>query len=317
MKSSINISKETLVKLYESGLSVSKIAEQLGTTRKVITRFFKNYGIELDPKRQFTRWANTKTVLEQLIEAHSKEEVEDLYIKQNKSNEDLQKLFNVKESQISELLKYYNIHKDKAAANKIAFEKKFRKWGSEEAYNEYMITKTNKTRIDKYGSLDNFYNIVTTKTLETRTANGTLGKSLIEDVIFEKLKTVFLDLIRNYHDIRYSTRTGKTFDCDFYSKALDLFIEYQGNWTHGFAEYDSTDPNCIELLKLWQEKAKTSKYYADAITTWTVRDVQKKTAIVQNKLKFMRLYYKNDHIEVIGYNCDESLCKKVDQLINS
>lgn len=77
------------------------------------------------------------------------------------------------------------------------------------------------------------------------------------------------NVIRQYHDERYP------FNCDFYIKSEDLFIELNAHWTHGGRPYDENDAACQEQLAKWREKAKTSRYYEGAIHTWVEKDVKK------------------------------------------
>ena len=46
------------------------------------------------------------------------------------------------------------------------------------------------------------------------------------------------------------------------------------------------------LLNKWKEKAKTSKFYSNAIVVWTKLDVQKRTIALKNNLKYYVIYNK-------------------------
>jgi hypothetical protein len=48
-------------------------------------------------------------------------------------------------------------------------------------------------------------------------------------------------------------------------------------------------------LLTWQEKAKTSKYYENAIVTWTVRDVAKIATAKANNLNY-KIYYEESEL---------------------
>ena len=96
-----------------------------------------------------------------------------------------------------------------------------------------------------------------------------------------RTKTIY----RNYKDSeRYP------FYCDFYIKEDDLFIELNAHWTHGGKPYDPNDEECQNQLIEWQEKAKTSQFYKNAIETWTVRDVKKLQCAQKNKLNYKVIY---------------------------
>ena len=46
----------------------------------------------------------------------------------------------------------------------------------------------------------------------------------------------------------------------------------------------------MEILKIWQEKAKQSKFYENAIKTWTERDVKKQKIAKENHLNYKVIY---------------------------
>ena len=52
-----------------------------------------------------------------------------------------------------------------------------------------------------------------------------------------------------------------------------------------------------EKLELWKSKAKTSKYYQNAIDTWTIRDVNKRKVANQNNLRLLEFFSYNDFLE--------------------
>ena len=76
----------------------------------------------------------------------------------------------------------------------------------------------------------------------------------------------FKEVYRQYGDERYP------FNCDFYIPEIDLFIEFNGVFTHGKEPFDSSNPEHLKILEKWKIKAKSSRYYQQAIHTWTVRD---------------------------------------------
>ena len=125
-----------------------------------------------------------------------------------------------------------------------------------------------------------------TKEYITRKLNNSFNTSKVEEDFYKKLleenktKTIY----RQYKDERYP------FYCDFYIVEDDLFIELNAHWTHGGRPYDPNDASCQEQLKIWQEKAKTSQYTANAITTWTVRDVEKQRIAKENNLNYEVIY---------------------------
>lgn len=116
--------------------------------------------------------------------------------------------------------------------------------------------------------------------------NGTYGTSSDEEKMFPQLQFKYGadDVIRQYSDDRYP------FDCDFYIPSEDLFIEVNKHWTHGGHPFDETNLDDIYQLEQWQEKAKTSKFYQNAIYVWTDLDVRKLKKAKENKLNYKVIY---------------------------
>ena len=130
------------------------------------------------------------------------------------------------------------------------------------------------------------------KRLNTLKLNGTIGLQISneEKLTFNKLKEKYLDVINQYRDkYRYP------FNCDFYIPSLDLFIECQYSWTHEGHPYNKE--NDKEKLELWKEKAKISKYYQNAINTWTIRDVNKREIANKNNLNYLEFFSYKDFLE--------------------
>ncbi len=154
--------------------------------------------------------------------------------------------------------------------------------------------KAKATAVDRYGT-DNLAALpeVQAKQYATKRKNGTFNTSSQEERFYVKLceKYGSDDVIRQYKDKRYP------FMCDFYIKSLDLFVELNISWTHGGHPFDSENQADNEMLLKWQEKAKTSKYYKNAITTWTIRDVAKITTAKANKLNYITYYKESELFE--------------------
>ena len=94
------------------------------------------------------------------------------------------------------------------------------------------------------------------------------------------------------------------FACDFYIRSLDLFIELNLYFVHGFHWFNENDPADLEKLALWRERTKGKDLYSAAIYVWTVSDPQKRKAAQDNNLNYVVLWnleeierYKNELIE--------------------
>jgi hypothetical protein len=77
--------------------------------------------------------------------------------------------------------------------------------------------------------------------MSTKRKNGTFNTSKPEDKSYELLCEKFDkdDIIRQYKSEKYP------FNCDFYVKSIDTYIECNFNWTHGGHPFD---PNSEEDL---------------------------------------------------------------------
>lgn len=151
-----------------------------------------------------------------------------------------------------------------------------------------MYRKAEDTLEKKYGSLDAAYKLICSKRNESLRKNNSFNRSNMENNLYYYLLNYFKeDIKRNYSDsVRYP------FKCDFYIPSKDLFVELNAHWTHGNTPYDSNDVYCQNKLKNWQEKAKTSKFYKNAIYTWTDLDVRKAEIAKKNNLNYIVIYNK-------------------------
>ena len=99
------------------------------------------------------------------------------------------------------------------------------------------------------------------------------------------MKEIFSDIIRQYRSELYP------FSCDFYIPTEDLYIECNYTWTHGGKPYEGTKEDNIKLNK-WKEK--NTKFYNNAIYTWTDLDVRKRNIVKQNNLNFIEFWDINE-----------------------
>ncbi len=108
-------------------------------------------------------------------------------------------------------------------------------------------------------------------------------KSKAEESFYHQLLVSFdeEDILRGYSEERYP------FMSDFYIKSLDLFIEYQGHYSHGPRPYNPLDPVCIEYLE------NLEKHGIDSYT-WTVRDVKKLKQALSSGVKLALVYPHRD-----------------------
>lgn len=97
--------------------------------------------------------------------------------------------------------------------------------------------------------------------------------------------------------------------CDFYIPELDLYIEYQGSWTHHIHPYNEKDENDILEKMFMEHKSEYSNFYKTALNVWTKKDVQKRNEAIENNLNYLEIYPYidlNDIPDIIKDNYSEN-----------
>lgn len=142
------------------------------------------------------------------------------------------------------------------------------------------------------------------KQYNTKKKNNSFNISLKEDFLFDLLSKEY-EVKRQYKSEVYP------YSCDFYIPILDLYIEYQGNWTHGPHPYiEELDAEAIEFIK---NKSENSAFYKNAFIVWTKRDVQKRNEAIENNLNYLEIYPYidlNDILNIIKDNYTENTVGK-------
>ena len=133
---------------------------------------------------------------------------------------------------------------------------------------------------------------VLNKQYNTKKRNHSFNISNPENLIYERLSEKFGEVLRQYKSEKYP------FSCDFYIPEIDLYIEFQGTWTHGKRPYDANNPQCQEKLEKW--KAKNKKYYENAIYVWTDLDVRKRKIAKENNLNWLEFFTIQEFEEFIS-----------------
>ena len=148
------------------------------------------------------------------------------------------------------------------------------------------------TCIKRYG-VDNISKLESTKKKKTETTkrNHTTVTSKQEEEIYKLLINKFTVVKRQYKSEEYP------FDCDFYIPNLNLYIEYQGTWSHGKEPYDKNNILHQKILKDWEDRLKNkisknilNSRYKDAIKVWTIRDPLKRETAKKNNLNWIEFF---------------------------
>lgn len=158
---------------------------------------------------------------------------------------------------------------------------------------KYKQTCLNKYGVDNSGKIPRVIEAshtseVNQKRIETKRKNGTFNTSKLEEDFYTQLLEVFdrNDIERQYREERYP------FNCDFYIKSLDLFIEVNGTWTHNTHWFDKHNQEDMLTLNKWRDK--NTKFYNNAIYNWTIRDVEKREIAKNNNLNYVVLWNRED-----------------------
>lgn len=208
-----------------------------------------------------------------------KEDLETLYLKYNFSVDELVKYFNVKKPTIERWLRHFNIKKSQELKLIKIKQTCLEKYGKSHYNNR---NKAIKTCITKYG-VDNIskYQPIKLKKHNTMKQNLSFGASKDENYIFKKLLEKYHIVLRQYKSTLYP------FNCDFYIPSIDLYIEYQGFFTHGNEPYLNL-PHQKLIIESW--KNKNSNFYNNAIKNWTYTDPLKRNIAKINKLNWLEFF---------------------------
>lgn len=146
---------------------------------------------------------------------------------------------------------------------------------------------------------------ISQKQYNTKKKNNSFNISSKEEYLYDLLVEHYNNVIRQYKSDEYP------FACDFYISELNLYIEYQGNWTHGPHPYnEELDVDAVELIK---KKSENSTFYKTALSVWTIRDVRKRNEAIENNLNYLEIYPHIDLNEIpniIDNNYNESTIGK-------
>lgn len=233
-----------------------------------------------------------------------KEDLEYLYIEKNIPHDILSKeYFNVSGTLLDSWIEKLKVNKPSSCRMKNTKKTCLEKYGVDNPYkNKKVQAKYKKTCLEKYG-VDNPSKAdeIKIKKIITEKQNNSFGKSKLEDKIYILLKNKYDIVERQYFD-----KNKYPWKCDFYIPKLDLYIEFQGHWSHGDPSYDSHEPfdennekhqfalNMWKKLFKEQENNGKKSRYKDAIYTWTIRDPLKRKTAKDNGLNWIEFFSFND-----------------------
>ena len=172
------------------------------------------------------------------------------------------------------------------------------------AQSTVIMEKMKQTCLERYG-VDNYRKTAecVDKINDTKRKNHTFGTSKPEKELEVELRKLFPDLQIQYKSELYP------FKCDFYIPSLDLYIEYNGMWTHGGCFYDENDENSRNILEMWKQRSGHSTFYKNAIDGWTHRDILKLNTALENNLNYIAWFNEEqayDWIERMKYEKEKT-----------
>lgn len=123
----------------------------------------------------------------------------------------------------------------------------------------------------------------TDKINKTKRKNNTFHSSSNEKEVMGMLIKKFGkdDVIFQYNSEEYP------YNCDFYIKSLDLYIELNIYFSHGGHWFDSNSIDDINKLLEWSYKSKKSNLYEKSVYVWTVADLMKRDTAISNGLNYL------------------------------
>ena len=123
---------------------------------------------------------------------------------------------------------------------------------------------------------------INNKRYNTKKNNHTFNTSKPEEKLYLYIKSKYPNVERQYKD-----KKRYPYNCDFYIPELDYFIELQGYYTHNTHPFN---PNSIQdqiLVEKYKEKYGPT---CQAITIWTIKDVEKRECAKNHNLNFKEVW---------------------------
>ena len=301
-KKSREIQKQTMIDKYgaDNPMKIKKFQDKAKKTN------IEKYGADNPMKNKEVRTRHNKTLIdkygeepwknEQIIKNREKTNLERRGVKyssQDKSVVDKMKQTNLKRYGC-EFIGSSELVKDKIKNTLIE------KYGVENAFqSEEVKEKIRRTNLERYGAenpmqcseikerLKAKSKESKIKEFETKKRNKSFNTSKHEEEVYKVLLSLYPEVKREYRCSRYP------FSCDFYLPSEDLFIELNIHWTHGEHFFDKENEEDLIILKKWQDKAKDSKFYENAVRVWSKNDVEKRNKAIKNNLNYL-VFWKND-----------------------
>ena len=220
-----------------------------------------------------------------------KEDLKYLYIELNLRRSFIEQYFQQCSRTIKLWCKHFNLHKSSENIHKNSIITNIVRYNYPNPFsNQDVKNKYKFTMEQRYGVTNpSLLPLFVEKRCQTLIKNKTIGKSKSEEEIYKLLCEKYGEVKRQYKSELYPFR------CDFYIPSKDLYIEYQGFWTHGREPYNKNNPLHQEKIKLWESK--DTPQYKKAINDWTMRDVLKRKTAKNNGLNWIEFFNMNEFMK--------------------
>ena len=332
----MNISKETLFQLYVvENLNIIEIGKKLGCSHSSIYRLLKRFEINKSKEKKTERRKKVYEKFDKEFWKRRNEKLKNT-IKEKYGVDNISQADEIKRKKIETCIKNYNVEnpsQSKEIQDRIKHNN-LKRCGVEstnsllEVKNKKITTclkhfnceypgqcedvqkKIKQTKIDKYGD-PNYTNFEKAKetcrkhfgvdcylslpaaqeaSIKTKLLRGTINTSKPEQKIKKLLSEKFSLVKYQYKSELYP------FNCDFYIPEKDLYIEYQGFWTHGKEPFVGTE-NQLKIIENWYKKSNETGYknrlkymYSNAIYIWSKSDPLKRDIARKNNLNWIEFF---------------------------
>ena len=172
------------------------------------------------------------------------------------------------------------------------------RYGAENVFaSEAIKNKIRMTNLERYGvEYPSQNSDISEKMFNSRTYSVSEQENAVYEMLVERFGEE--DVLRQYKSEAYPFR------CDFYVKSRDLYIEFNGLWTHGGHWFSGSDADSLKYGQ-WLEKAEDSAYYRKAIDTWTRRDKLKRRTAAGNKLNYVVFWSFDEAVLWAAWGCPD------------
>lgn len=136
------------------------------------------------------------------------------------------------------------------------------------------------------------------KSIETKKKNKSINTSKPEMYFYNVVLTYFPEAKHNFRTDKYR------YNCDIYIPEIDLYIELNYFWTHGFHEFNENNLDDLKRLEQLQIKANSrppQNMYDAAIHVWTIKDKEKIKTAKENNLNYIVLWNNEDGLRWLEY----------------